>query len=178
MNKNWLTVVVFIGVSSLLFGGRFSDALSYQAIEGDGPALVQTTALTQIQREKIQFQGPNDEKRLALTFDDGPDPVYTERLLDLLKEEEIKATFFVLGYKAKQHPSLLKRMVAEGHSIGNHSFTHQELTKLEQSEVLDEVQQTQAVIEEATGVTTNLVRAPYGSVNDMVVKHSQEKVTT
>ncbi|GIN10714.1 hypothetical protein J26TS2_05810 [Shouchella clausii] len=175
MSKNWLTVVVFICVSSLLFGGGFSEAISYRAVEEDGgkikrPALVQTTALTQIQREKIQFQGPDDEKRLALTFDDGPDPVYTERLLDLLKEEDIKATFFVLGYKAKQHPSLLKRMVAEGHSIGNHSFTHQELTKLEQSEVLDEVEQTQAVIEEATGVTTDLVRAPYGSVNDMVVK--------
>lgn len=67
MSKNWLTVVVFICVSSLLFGGGFSEAISYRAVEEDGgkikrPALVQTTALTQIQREKIQFQGPDDEK--------------------------------------------------------------------------------------------------------------------
>lgn len=64
------------------------------------------------------------EKEIAFTFDDGPDPCYTPELLDLLKEHGIKATFFVLGKKAKQYPELIERMHREGHQIGIHNYTH------------------------------------------------------
>lgn len=65
-----------------------------------------------------------NQKVVALTFDDGPDPAFTEAILDILKQKQVEATFFVIGKNASQNPSLLRRMVTEGHEIGNHGYTH------------------------------------------------------
>jgi cellulose synthase/poly-beta-1,6-N-acetylglucosamine synthase-like glycosyltransferase/peptidoglycan/xylan/chitin deacetylase (PgdA/CDA1 family)/spore germination protein YaaH len=108
----------------------------------------------------IQRTGDNPGK-IVLTFDDGPDPVWTPKILDILKAENVKAAFFVVGQNAQDNPGLLKRMVAEGHEIGNHSFTHPNLAEVPDRITDLELNATQRLIESVTGRSTRLFRAPY-----------------
>ncbi len=103
-------------------------------------------------------------KQVALTFDDGPDTKYTPQVLDILKRYEAKATFFVVGRQVVKHPDVLERIHKEGHSIGNHSWDHANLTKLSSTQVQKEIKSTDEAIEKIIGVSTPLVRAPYGAV--------------
>lgn len=107
-------------------------------------------------------------KVLAMTFDDGPHPSNTPRLLDMLKQRHLKATFFVVGQNAKEHPEILKRIIAEGHEIANHTWSHAYLTKLSVGAVRKEFADTRDVIIAATGVAPKLSRPPYGAVNSAV----------
>lgn len=102
-------------------------------------------------------------KKIALTFDDGPHPYYTEELLDGLKERGVHATFFVTGEHAKLHPDVLKRMQEEGHLIGNHTYSHIQLTSKNREKFKQELIDTNAVIQEITGEEVEYVRPPYGS---------------
>jgi peptidoglycan/xylan/chitin deacetylase (PgdA/CDA1 family) len=104
--------------------------------------------------------GPASRRRIALTFDDGPSP-YTSRVLDVLEREHVPATFFVLGENVAGHEDLLTRMLSDGDMIGNHSFTHVDLSRASSSE-LTQIDDTQATIEAATGFTPCLLRPPYG----------------
>ncbi|MGN6421705.1 MAG: glycosyltransferase [Asticcacaulis sp.] len=99
--------------------------------------------------------------KLALTFDDGPDARWTPRILDILKKEHVPATFFVIGEKAIEHPELLRRMVNEGHTIGNHSYTHPDMSKVPPSWLRFELNSTQRVVEAYTGRSMRLLRIPY-----------------
>lgn len=110
-----------------------------------------------------QPQIASDIKRVALTFDDGPHPIYTEPLLDGLRERGVKATFFVTGENAKLHPDIIKRMHEEGHLIGNHTYTHIELTKSNRETFKQELVKTNEVIQEITGEEVLYVRPPYGA---------------
>lgn len=103
------------------------------------------------------------EKKIAITFDDGPHPVYTEKLLDGLKERDVKATFFVLGEKAKEYPEIIERMEKEGHIIGNHTYTHIQLRSSNRQQFRDELVQTNETIKEITGQEVQYVRPPYGT---------------
>ncbi|OCT12722.1 hypothetical protein A8709_28430 [Paenibacillus pectinilyticus] len=111
--------------------------------------------------------------RVALTFDDGPDEKYTPRILDILKKEQVKATFFVVGEHAKQHPQMMKKIVDEGHAIGNHSWDHLNLAQAATDKIQSEISSTDDVIKQITGVAPKLFRAPYGAVSPQVVKESQ-----
>lgn len=104
-------------------------------------------------------------KQVAITFDDGPDAVWTEKLLDGLQERGVKVTFFVIGEKIEGNEELLKRMYEEGHLIGNHSYHHVELNRLRESTVLEEIEMTNTLIYEATGYWPEFIRPPYGSWN-------------
>ena len=88
--------------------------------------------------------------RIALTFDDGPDPATTPAILDVLRDYHVKGTFFVIGARAEQHPELIDRIVSEGHTLGNHTYYHRDLTKLTPELVSRELQDTQAVIDEVS----------------------------
>ena len=112
---------------------------------------------------------------IAITFDDGPHASLTPRLLDMLKERGIKATFFVLGQCVVASPDILKRAVAEGHEIGNHSWDHKALTKVGASGVAMEVNQTNAAIEQACGKKPTLIRPPYGATNTTITKRLNEE---
>lgn len=103
--------------------------------------------------------------KIAITFDDGPHPLYTEPLLDGLKERGVCATFFVTGQNARLHPDMIKRMQEEGHLIGNHTYSHVQLTKSNEKEFREELVKTNQVIYDITGVNTEFVRPPYGSWN-------------
>jgi peptidoglycan/xylan/chitin deacetylase (PgdA/CDA1 family) len=98
-----------------------------------------------------------------MTFDDGPHVENTPRLLDLLKQRGIKATFFVVGQCAAEYPDIMKRIVAEGHEIANHSWSHPQLSKMGEGSVTDQLQRTHDVIEQTTGVAPTLMRPPYGA---------------
>lgn len=101
---------------------------------------------------------------IAITFDDGPHPQNTPRLLDMLAKRNIKATFYVIGRSVDLHPGVLRRTVAEGHEIGNHSHTHRLLSKLGDTEVRQEMQRCQDAIGRAAGVRPRTMRPPYGGL--------------
>ena len=103
------------------------------------------------------------QKKIALTFDDGPHPYYTEQLLDGLKERGVKATFFVTGEHATLHPEVIERMSEEGHLIGNHTYSHMQLGNSNREAFKEELIRTNEVIEEITGKEVVYVRPPYGS---------------
>lgn len=128
-----------------------------------------TTSLTELRRKyegSFIFQGKTDRKQIALTFDDAPDTQYTPQVLDILKRYKVKATFFVVGYRAAEHPEVVKRIVREGHIIGNHSYGHAQLKKLPQSKFIREIEKSEQVLSPLAGYTPRLVRPPYGAVNE------------
>ncbi|MBM7690712.1 delta-lactam-biosynthetic de-N-acetylase [Peribacillus deserti] len=112
------------------------------------------------------YMGPSSKKVIALTFDDGPEDVYTPQILNILKSKNIKATFFAMGQQVKAYPDLLKRINSEGHAIGNHTWYHPNITSLTDSQLIQTVQSTTDEIEKVTGVKTNFFRPPYGAIND------------
>ncbi len=101
------------------------------------------------------------EKVIALTFDDGPDPIDTPAVLNILKEKNVRATFFVLGKAAHDNPDLLKRLVIEGHEIGNHSFNHD----YQQRRLVEEIIKTDQEVFATTGAHTYFYRPPGGFVS-------------
>lgn len=109
------------------------------------------------------IQTVEDTKRIALTFDDGPHPYYTEQLLDGLKERGVVVTFFVTGEHATLHPEVIKRMQEEGHVIGNHTYSHMQLRQDNREAFKKELQKTNQVLKELTGEDVVYVRPPYGS---------------
>lgn len=108
-------------------------------------------------------QGGRDPGKMAITFDDGPDPEWTPAILDILKARGVKATFFVIGSEAEHHPDLIRRITAEGHEIGNHSFTHPNLAIKPASLVRLELNATERLIESLAGKSTLLFRPPYNA---------------
>lgn len=109
-----------------------------------------------------------DKKMIAITFDDGPGTKSTDRILKALKKNKAKATFFVLGENALNHPDRVKQMVEDGHQIGTHTYGHKSLTKLDAAGILEEVNKSLDAIERAGGVRPKILRPPYGNVNDTV----------
>lgn len=108
----------------------------------------------------------NKQKQICLTFDDGPHAEVTPRVLDVLKEKQVPAVFFVIGKNIAGNEALLRRLHAEGHQIGNHSFSHSATFDLKSAgAMLEEIRQTSALIESVIPVKVNLFRPPYGVTN-------------
>jgi len=103
-----------------------------------------------------------DQGTLYLTFDDGPDADWTPRILDVLAQAGAKATFFVIGDAARRRPELLRRAVAQGHGIGNHTRTHRHPWTMSSTAARDEVREGAAIIEDIVGARANWYRAPHG----------------
>ena len=108
-----------------------------------------------------------DTPMIALTFDDGPGQ-YTDELLNVLEENDAKATFFVLGSNVVKYPETIKRMDALGYEIGNHSYYHPKLTDLSGEQVYYEIEWTNDAVQQIVGYRTELVRPTYGAINDTV----------
>ena len=124
------------------------------------------------QQQVVQADAGNEviekDVEIAFTFDDGPHPVWTEKLLDGLKERGIRATFFVIGQSAEEHPELIQRMLEEGNQVGNHTYSHVQLTACKTDQALEEIQKTQEVIYDATGFQPRYIRPPFGSWNEVL----------
>jgi len=109
---------------------------------------------------------------VALTFDDGPS-IFTDGLLDLLKERNVRATFFVLGQSVRVQPETIARMKQEGHQIGNHTWDHPNLTELSDALIQEQIEQTDNLIIQLTGEPTQLLRPPYGAYDEYVLSVAQ-----
>ena len=103
-----------------------------------------------------------EKKKIALTFDDGPNPQYTPEMLAALKERNVKATFFLLGEEVEKYPEIVKQIQEEGHLIGNHSYKHEQLSKLPMEQACSQVSRTNELIYGITGVYPSYLRPPLG----------------
>ena len=127
-----------------------------QPAEPDAPA---AAAQPKITFSQCHVDGPY----IAMTYDDGPHGANTPRLLDMLKQRGIKATFFVCGECVAQFPAITKRIVDEGHEIANHSWSHPQLSKMGDEGVTSQLQRTHDAIKQATGIEPKIMRPPYGA---------------
>lgn len=129
-----------------------------------------------------QFQGKTikeaklsgNEKVIALTFDDGPWPQWTEQVLDILKKNNIKATFFMVGEVVKEYPQLAKQVVADGHAVGNHTWTHP-YRRFDEAGASWEIDRTSELIYKTTGVRTSLFRPPGGYLTNGLAAYAEKE---
>jgi peptidoglycan/xylan/chitin deacetylase (PgdA/CDA1 family) len=115
-------------------------------------------------------QLPPKHPWIALTFDDGPHPVMTEKLLDVLREEKVPGTFFVVGKMADRYPQIIQDMAQQGNEIANHTYNHPRLTRLDDASILNELAQTRAVIRRLTGRDCVLFRPPGGDYSRQTLR--------
>jgi peptidoglycan/xylan/chitin deacetylase (PgdA/CDA1 family) len=108
------------------------------------------------------------QKVVAMTFDDGPHPTHTPRLLKILRDRNIKATFYLVGKNAKAYPAIVRQMIAEGHEIGNHTWTHGSLTSMSDDQIRRELKMSADAVYAAAGYRPQTIRPPYGAVNARV----------
>ena len=148
MKKTTRAILLFDVMAGLLFLGMYG--LRDMAVATD-------SGMVHIVEEGENLE-PEDVKKIAITSDAGPHPSYTEQLLDGLKERGVHATFFVTGEHAELHPDIIERMFDEGHLIGNHTYSHIQLTKSN-----TELIKTHEILKEITGEEVQYVRPPYGS---------------
>ncbi|WP_281944181.1 polysaccharide deacetylase family protein [Paenibacillus tyrfis] len=129
----------------------------------------QRLSLSQLVRkypELLLLRGSVASGQVALTFDDAPDTTFTPQVLDVLKKYEVRATFFLVGAQAEKHPEMVKRIVREGHVIGNHSYSHKLFTKLSDDLFQSQVLQTQQTLKRLIGYSPRLLRPPYGEISE------------
>jgi len=138
-----------------------TQGVSAESAPGEDPAYLPVYA-PRTEIPPVELDDPAGLKLVALTFDDGPHPEHTPRLLDILREEGVRATFFVIGLNIEKAPEPLARAAAEGHQIGNHTYHHKDLTKLGPERRAEEIESCAALIEDVTGRRPNLLRPPYG----------------
>jgi peptidoglycan-N-acetylglucosamine deacetylase len=125
-------------------------------------------------------QSANDiNNQICLTFDDGPDPDYTQRILDLLADYNVKATFFVLGAEAKKFPQLVEKMMELGHSIGNHTYSHRHPWLMSSAQAQQEIIQANTAIADITGSAPRWFRPPFGRLRTAMRKqaHAEHMAT-
>ena len=173
---------VIDGYSDNLFS--FDNKYLYTYLNNDNNYIVNKYLLSnlklkinwkKIEIEKVVASQPNrrvlnpDDKFVALTFDDGPSP-YTKELIDTLKKNNATATFFILGNKVKAYKTVLKESIQNGNELGNHSYNHKWLIKLDSEHMLTQINDTQKIIQECLGYTPVLFRPTYGSVNNNMKK--------
>jgi peptidoglycan/xylan/chitin deacetylase (PgdA/CDA1 family) len=140
-------------------------ACGWQAGAVSGPAEIPMEILGELD-EAARRELLDDPKYVALTFDDGPRPDTTGRLLDGLLERGAAATFFVIGQQVQGNEALLQRMEAEGHQIGNHTYSHIRLQTAEKDTVIEEIHKTEVVLQEAVGAGSYWLRPPYGMIGE------------
>lgn len=115
------------------------------------------------QKESVEESGVKEKPSIAITFDDGPSSRYTGRLLDGLKERSVKASFFLIGENAEENPVLVERIYKEGHLIGNHTYSHVQMTHLSEEAAVREIEKTDQVISAITGEHVAYMRPPFGA---------------
>ena len=152
--QSWQTAAAVtgagLGALGLLAGG-FSYAAFWPTSQIFGKTLV-------------HVPDPKGEKHtIALTYDDGPSARNTEPLLDLLAQHKVHATFFLIGNHVRRHAAIARRVVAEGHTIGNHTEMHPNLLRKNDARVRSELERTQGILEDTLGVAPRLFRPPYGA---------------
>ena len=126
---------------------------------------IEEKAITVSTGKGMEMNAPELTKMIALTFDDGPHPIYTQQLLDGLKQREVKVTFFLLGCHCEAYPDLVRKIAEDGHLIGNHTYNHIQLMDDNHHLFLEELEKTNILIQELTGQIVEYVRPPFGIWN-------------
>ena len=130
-----------------------------------GRKLLKKALFSLVPGRQLLAHGNRDRSQIAITVDDGPDPVYTPQILDILRDHEAKATFFVVGGAAEQYPDIVKRMQKEGHEVGSHSYSHPYFNQLSWSGAGQEITMTSWVLDHILGVKCRLFRPPHGKLS-------------
>ncbi|MDM5188217.1 polysaccharide deacetylase family protein [Bacillus sp. DX4.1] len=133
------------------------------------------TPFSWVEKYAYAFSGPYNKAEVALTFDDGPDLVYTPQILDKLSEYGVKGTFFLIGENAEKYPEVVKRIVKEGHIVGNHTYSHPNLAKVSDEEYRDQILKTEEILRRLTGYDAKFIRPPYGVINENQLKWATEQ---
>lgn len=162
-----LAISVMLGLCVRLVGGM-KDSMQAETLPNGN--LLSTEGDWDMEDHAIQagnglssgISDIGENKMVALTFDDGPNVLYTERLLDGLAERDIKATFFLIGKNAEAHPEIVSRIAQEGHLIGNHTYSHLKLTAGNEAAFQEELNRTGEIIREITGSAPVFCRPPFG----------------
>ncbi len=155
-----LATATFATAAPIAAPAKPAPATPAPATAAPAPAATPAPApAPQITFSQCRVEGPY----IAMTFDDGPHGANTPRLLDMLKQRGIKATFFVVGQCAAEFPDIMKRIVAEGHEIASHSWSHPLLSKMGEESVSDQLQKTHDIIRHTTGVEPKIMRPPFGA---------------
>jgi peptidoglycan-N-acetylmuramic acid deacetylase len=171
-----LTLSIFMNASSIFaqefqpyhFGFKKSKA-------GNLPSIAQEGFMATVQKYGAIFLGDTEKKEIYLTFDNGYENGYTVPILDILKEKKVPAVFFVTGHYVRDQPELLKRMVNEGHLVGNHSWSHPDMTRISVNQIKNELDK---VKQEVSNMTDQkfmaYVRPPRGIFSDQLLEVSRE----
>jgi nucleoside-diphosphate-sugar epimerase/peptidoglycan/xylan/chitin deacetylase (PgdA/CDA1 family) len=130
-----------------------------------GHALIKKALFSAIPKSQLLEHGDRDRPQIAITVDDGPDPIHTPRMLDLFRNHAVKATFFVVGGAAEQYPELVRRMRNEGHEVGSHSYSHPYFHRLSWSGAIREIGMTRCVLNRILGEKCKLFRPPHGKLS-------------
>ncbi|WP_412850993.1 polysaccharide deacetylase family protein [Chryseobacterium sp. PMSZPI] len=150
----WVYLACFIAFSAVVVWGSFDIELGYFV-----------NSITH-KRTKI--------KEVALTFDDGPTE-FTPKFLDLLKEHQVKATFFCIGKQIEKYPETFQRIIAEGHTVGNHTLSHSNATGfLSTSKMIEEIEKCDEIMDKVARIQTDLYRPPFGVTNPNIAKAIQQ----
>ena len=156
---------ILTGLFGLLVtcGGLFWQ---YAVYEGSDPVRKTATVIS-----NADWADP-EEKLVALTFDDGPHPVYTEEILDVLDQAGIKASFFMMGKEAELYSDVVKKVSDAGHLIGNHTYTHANVCQISADETTEEITKTNDILEGLTGKRPQFFRPPFGCKNETLEKQT------
>jgi len=144
---------------------RENCSYSANGHEPKGHALIKKALFSTIPGRQLLEHGDRDRPQIALTIDDGPDPIYTPRILDIFRDHAVKATFFVVGGAAEQYPDLVVRMKKEGHGIGSHSYSHPFFHRLSWTGAIREIRMTRWVLDRILGEECKLFRPPHGKLS-------------
>lgn len=166
-----VTIITLYGYSMVEKSGYLmADTGGEQKYEDSMSETTENVSKSDKNDENLKLEQNLDTKKIAITFDDGPDDKYTEKLLDELKERNIKATFFVVGKNAAENRELILRMKNEGHLIGNHTYSHINLGSVANTKAIEEIAKTNEIIKEITGEETEYIRPPFGSYDKSYFK--------
>ncbi|SMB92774.1 polysaccharide deacetylase family sporulation protein PdaB [Desulfonispora thiosulfatigenes DSM 11270] len=171
MRKKYLIIALgLLLITSFVYGKSFSKLNNFDLAGGSEQVnrefpQRQIVDLVSLFPDTFFRQMATKEKKIALTFDDGPDNYYTVQILDVLKRENIPATFFVIGQRCNDNPEVVKRIHDEGHILGNHSFSHPNFLKLTPEKIIKELNGTDEKINNLAGYKPAFFRSPYGSLD-------------
>ncbi|MDQ1911093.1 delta-lactam-biosynthetic de-N-acetylase [Paenibacillus sp. GD4] len=181
-------LVALTAIAAVLLSGGAGESAAYAASgepayhfgfkkskNGELPSIAQERFNDAVQKNGAIFLGDTAKKELYLTFDNGYENGYTSKILDVLKEKQVPAIFFVTGHYIKDQPELLKRMVSEGHLIGNHSWSHPDMSQLAQQQIREELDKVKTEVEKVTGQQEMAyLRPPRGIFNSRTLTVSKD----
>lgn len=169
----WCAVLLLSGGTSSAVSGASAGAQHGAEMKLAGkiadeaasrPGGLNWTELQRRYKGAFVLSAPRGTRKVALTFDDVPDPRYTPLVLNVLRREKVHATFFVVGSRARKHPATVRRIRREGHAIGNHSYNHPDFSELSLRQMQDQIRRTEQALRDTVGFSPRLIRPPYGEI--------------